>query len=206
MLSSTTLFVAHGQELFLAGLVAIATDRGIRLAGVASTADAALAGIRDKRPTVALLDCDLPGIFAAVRTVSADARVLLFTTRGDANQMARAAAAGALNCLSAGDTGESIERAVLQAARGLRPSLPDPFAVVAASLSAADPATVDAHLTVRERQVLRHLAYGFDNDEIAAALAIGVETVKTHVHKLLRKMELRDRTQAAVWAVRHGVA
>ena len=67
------------------------------------------------------------------------------------------------------------------------------------------PDGADRHLTLRERQVLRHLAYGLSNDEIGAALGIGLETVKTHVHKLLRKMSMRDRTQAAVWAVKNGV-
>lgn len=53
--------------------------------------------------------------------------------------------------------------------------------------------------------MLRHLAYGLCNDEIAASLGIGLETVKTHIHKLLRKMSMRDRTQVAVWAVKNGV-
>ena len=53
--------------------------------------------------------------------------------------------------------------------------------------------------------MVRHLAYGLSNDEIGASLGIGLETVKTHIHKLLRKMSMRDRTQVAVWAVKNGL-
>ena len=101
---------------------------------------------------------------------------------------------------------KGIAAAVNLAAAGRRPIAPDPFAVVATKLGAGGSRGPDSHLTPRERQVLRHLAFALDNDEIAVALSIGVETVKTHVHKLLQKMSLRDRTQAAVWAVRNGLA
>ncbi|MGC3968635.1 MAG: response regulator transcription factor [Pirellulales bacterium] len=60
-------------------------------------------------------------------------------------------------------------------------------------------------LTQRETQVLRHLALGLSNKEIAQSLEISIETVKEHVQHLLRKMGVNDRTQAAVWAVRKGL-
>jgi DNA-binding NarL/FixJ family response regulator len=64
----------------------------------------------------------------------------------------------------------------------------------------------EVQLTPRESQVLRLIAMGLSNQEIADSLEISVETVKEHVQNLLRKMSLNDRTQAAVWAIRHGVA
>jgi DNA-binding NarL/FixJ family response regulator len=63
----------------------------------------------------------------------------------------------------------------------------------------------DAGVTPREEQVLRHVALGLSNDEIARSLEISVETVKEHVQNLLRKLAVNDRTQAAVWAVKSGV-
>jgi DNA-binding NarL/FixJ family response regulator len=60
-------------------------------------------------------------------------------------------------------------------------------------------------VTPREEQVLRHVALGLSNDEIARSLQISVETVKEHVQNLLRKLAVNDRTQAAVWAVKSGV-
>ena len=63
----------------------------------------------------------------------------------------------------------------------------------------------EASLTQRETQVLRHLALGLSNKEIAKSLSISVETVKEHVQHVLRKIGVNDRTQAAVWAVRKGI-
>ena len=65
--------------------------------------------------------------------------------------------------------------------------------------------TVDAlsPLTERESQVLRHIALGLSNKEIALSLKLSVDTVKEHVQNILRKLEVNDRTQAAVWAVRN---
>ena len=67
-------------------------------------------------------------------------------------------------------------------------------------------ANAEVQLTPRESQVLRLIAMGLSNQEIADSLDISVETVKEHVQNLLRKMSLNYRTQAAVWAIRHGVA
>jgi DNA-binding NarL/FixJ family response regulator len=64
----------------------------------------------------------------------------------------------------------------------------------------------DVPLTPRETQVLRLVAMGLSNREIADALEISVETVKEHVQNMLRKVDLADRTQAAVWALRNGLA
>ena len=61
-------------------------------------------------------------------------------------------------------------------------------------------------LTKREFQVLRHLAYGLSNREIAKSLEISIETVKEHVQNILRKLDAADRTEAAVWAVKRGLA
>ena len=60
-------------------------------------------------------------------------------------------------------------------------------------------------LTNRELQVLRHVALGLSNREIGQSLGISIETVKEHVQNILRKLDVNDRTQAAVWAVRRGV-
>jgi DNA-binding NarL/FixJ family response regulator len=68
------------------------------------------------------------------------------------------------------------------------------------------PPDANVPLTPRETQTLRLVAMGLSNKEIADALEISVETVKEHVQNMLRKISLNDRTQAAVWAIRHGLA
>jgi RNA polymerase sigma factor (sigma-70 family) len=67
------------------------------------------------------------------------------------------------------------------------------------------PDAIDVPLTPRETQVLRLVAMGLSNQEIADSLEISIETVKEHVQNLLRKLSVGDRTQAAVWAIRHGL-
>jgi len=68
------------------------------------------------------------------------------------------------------------------------------------------PEELEVPLTPRETQVLRLVSLGLSNQEIADPLAISIETVKEHVQNLLRKLSVGDRTQAAVWAIRHGVS
>lgn len=209
--SRPTLYIAHSKELIRTGLLALASDNGLRVAGCSGDSKTALAGIKQTRPTVSIIDCHLAGDggFATARAVAdaaPDVRVVMMSVSADGNHLARAHAAGAVNCVPKGLPAAALVKAIEAAAAGRRPSAPDPFAVVVERLEAADPLPAEAHLTRRERQVLRHLAYGLDNNEIASALSIGLETVKTHVHKLLTRMELRDRTQAAVWAVKHGIA
>lgn len=206
-----TLFIAHTKELIRSGLVAMASDHGMRVTGCVADTDAAVEGIVRTRPAVALVDCLLAGTggFDAARRVAVDApqvRVILMSVNSDANHLARAHAAGAVNCIAKGLPVEEVARAIEVAAAGERLPPGDPFAKIARTLSSRESLASDPRLSPRERQVLRHLAYGLENDEIAASLAIGVETVKTHVHKLLQKMNLRDRTQAAVWAVKNGIA
>ena len=76
----------------------------------------------------------------------------------------------------------------------------------AGSLTSAMLVDDDVPLTQRETQVLRHIALGLSNKEIGRSLKISVETVKEHVQNILRKVSATDRTQAAVWAVRKGLA
>ena len=96
--------------------------------------------------------------------------------------------------------------AIQNATAGKPAGVSGPFAKVTASMAARDAqAARDSGLTPRESQVLSHVAFGLSNDEIARSLEISVETVKEHVQNLLRKLEVNDRTQAAVWAVKTGV-
>jgi DNA-binding NarL/FixJ family response regulator len=96
--------------------------------------------------------------------------------------------------------------AIENAAAGKPVSGSAAYAKIAASIESRDArAARDSGLTPRESQVLSHVAFGLSNDEIARSLQISVETVKEHVQNLLRKLNVNDRTQAAVWAVQAGV-
>lgn len=210
MNSPVTLFIAHPEELLLAGFEAIARAHGLDVVGSASDGEGTLSGLRATRPEVALVDCTLPpqGGFGVARAVAEECpgtRVVMLSPTGDENHLARAHAARAVHCVDYRCPGDRLAEVVRRAAAGRTVTAPDPYAVVIAKLAASTATPADAHLSPRERQVLRHVAHGLDNDEIAAALAIGIETVKTHVHKLLAKLGMRDRTQAAVWAVQQRI-
>ena len=121
--------------------------------------------------------------------------------------VARAASAGAHDYLSKTIGRTALIDAVTNAARGTIPSREGALRKVSAAIANSDlPAGADVPLTPRETQVLRSLAMGLSNREIAATFGISVETVKEHVQNLLRKTALADRTQAAVWAIRRGLA
>ena len=206
-----SLSIAHPSDLLRAGLIAIAAGEGIVIAGSHGDAESAIGGITVSRPSVALIDSALPSPdgFRVARQVldqTPGIGIVIIIPSADTTHLARARAAGAVNCIAESCSAGELLATIRNAALGRAPQPPEPFAVVTARLAASGPDEADRHLTLRERQVLRHLAYGLSNDEIGAALGIGLETVKTHVHKLLRKMSMRDRTQAAVWALRQGIA
>ncbi len=121
--------------------------------------------------------------------------------------MARARAAGASDFLLESVTAKDLVAAVENAAGGKPPASTGAFARVAASME-AQPGVDNrgVRLTPRESQVLTHVALGLSNDEIARSLGISLDTVKEHVQQILRKLLVIDRTQAAVWALKAGVA
>ncbi|MCA9154373.1 MAG: response regulator transcription factor, partial [Planctomycetales bacterium] len=120
--------------------------------------------------------------------------------------IARSVALGAAGYVLKGSDRADLMSAIESVARGEDVWRRDELRRVTGAL--ATPrlnADVEVPLTQRESQVLRHLASGLTNKEIAAALNISYETVKEHVQHVLRKIGVSDRTQAAVWAVRKGL-
>jgi DNA-binding NarL/FixJ family response regulator len=206
-----SLSVAHSSEILRAGMIAIAASEGFIIAGSHGDAGSAIAGILASNPVVALIDGGFAGpvdgfdVARRVKAGAAGVRIVITSSSADSTHQARARAAGAVNCIPESSTAQELVAAIKNAAVDQAPLSHEPFALVGARLAAKGADAADGHLTLRERQVLRHLAYGLSNEEIAASLGIGLETVKTHVHKLLRKISMRDRTQVAVWAVKNGV-
>jgi DNA-binding NarL/FixJ family response regulator len=121
--------------------------------------------------------------------------------------VARAVAAGAHDYLLKTISRADLIAAVTSAAAGEHATRSGELRRVAGQMSHRDKQPVaGVPLTPRETQVLRLVAMGLSNQEIADSLEISIETVKEHVQNMLRKLGLGDRTQAAVWALRHGLA
>jgi DNA-binding NarL/FixJ family response regulator len=195
--------VADDHEVVRLGLAAVLKD---------ATPEAAVRLARKLKPEVVLLDVrlgDRDGLEAIkrIRASSPGTRVVVFTAFDNPTYVARAVSAGAHDYLLKTASKAEILAAIAAAAEGSPPPRSGALRRMAGAMANREVAPgVQVSLTPRETQVLRLVAMGLSNQEIADALEISVETVKEHVQNLLRKTSLNDRTQAAVWAIRQGLA
>jgi DNA-binding NarL/FixJ family response regulator len=192
------------------------TQPDFTVVGTASDGAEAVRICRDLRPDVVLMDVRMPGMdgIEATRRLArfgVDARVLILTTFDLDEYVFDALRAGASGFLLKDVTAERLFDAVRVVAAGdglLAPAvtrrLISEFALQQPRPDAPSTAGI-ADLTPRETQVLRLLAEGLSNPEIAARLVVTDETVKTHVSRILSKLGLRDRTQAVVAAYESGL-
>jgi len=159
----------------------------------------------DEQPDVVLLDVVMPGgdglaSLRAIRERAPAAHVVVLTSYADDAQLFAAMEAGAAGYLLKDIDPADLAAAIREAHAG-RPAL-HPAVAQRLMRHAAAPAPTSDSLTSRERDVLRLIVEGLANKEIAARLRIGEKTVKTHVSRILAKLEVTDRTQAAVLAIR----
>lgn len=183
---------------------------GIRVAGEAPDGNGALELARSLRPDVVLLDLKLPGmdglgVLEALRSLwssgRAGPRVLVLTSATDPARARQAVRAGAAGVVYKDIDPDALVRAIRAVHDGHLLLAPE----AAASLClGADGGSRTGALTGREREVLALIADGKSNREIARQLRVAEKTVKAHVSSVLAKLGVQDRTQAAVYAVRHG--
>lgn len=204
--------VVDDHEIVREGLASLFKDSEIRICGMASSADEAIRLARKHKPDVALVDVLLDGIdcfdsLKRLRAAATDMRVVMLSAFDSQTYVARAVSAGAHDYLLKTATRAELIGAITGAASNAPPSRAGQLKGVAHAMKNRDSTTsAGITLTPRESQVLRLIAMGLSNQEIADSLEISIETVKEHVQNLLRKTSLGDRTQAAVWALRHGLA
>jgi DNA-binding NarL/FixJ family response regulator len=207
---SLTLVAIHPRELVRLGLIFVfESSSGIKVVGQGSTAKDAQKVIKQRPPDIVLLydqldDGDSFDLVKKLIESNPDLKILMLGLEESPTRFAQAAAAGAHDYLFEGSSSREILDAVKRAVVGKPPTTTSSYGKVRASMQdrSSNPA-VD--LTPRELQVLRHIGYGLSNEEIARSMEISIDTVKEHVQNLLRKMGVKDRTQAAVWVVREGL-
>jgi DNA-binding NarL/FixJ family response regulator len=208
---SVKVVIADDHEVVRRGLVSLLAGSEVKIVGEAANGDEALKLVRKLKPDVVLLDIRMPGkdgltTLEKIRADLPQLRVVMLSTFDNPTYVARAVAAGAHDYILKGASRAEIIAAITGAAAGQLPARAGELRRVATTMAnrvaTPDP---DIPLTQRETQVLRHMALGLSNKEIAQSLTISVETVKEHVQNILRKIAVTDRTQAAVWAVRRGL-
>jgi NarL family two-component system response regulator LiaR len=192
----------------------------VEVVGEAANGQEAIEQVSQLRPDVVLMDLVMPrldGIEATrrIRSLNPEARVLILTSFAEDERVFPAIEAGAHGYLLKDVSPDDLVRAVLAAARGeaqLHPEITRKLMEqVAARASKPDPEEAGSdrtrleELTDRELEVLRLIAQGLNNREIAGALTISEKTVKTYVSNILSKLHLADRTQAAIYALKMGL-
>ncbi|WP_198663453.1 response regulator [Jiangella endophytica] len=211
MTDEITVLLVDDEPLVRAGLRAI-IDAEPDLRVVDEAADGAEVGplVSRSRPDVVLMDVRMPAVdgIQATRLLSRrddPPRILVVTTFENDDYVYEALRAGAHGFLLKRARPEQIVQAVRTVARGDSLLFPAAIRGLAAShVGNGGDALAGAGLSEREAEVLRLMAAGLSNAEIAAELVVGVETVKTHVGNVLTKLGVRDRTQAVIAAYESG--
>lgn len=182
----------------------------IEVVGEASDGAEGIARAEELRPDVVLMDIKMPGTdgieaLRKLRELDNPARVLIVTSFTEQRTVVPALRAGASGYVYKDVDPEALAGAIRSVHAGHVLLQPE---VAGALLAQDEPGSGQGRgtsLTEREREVLSLIADGRSNREIARALVLSEKTVKTHVSNILMKLDLADRTQAALWAVRHGV-
>ena len=202
------LLIADDHEVVRSGLKSLLGGTEIKVVAEVATGAEAVKYALESDPDVVLLDIRMPdgdGLtsLGRIKLDKPEMPILILSTFDNPTYIARAVALGANGYLLKGCTREQLLAAIRTAAAGESAWTRDELRRVTGALATPRlTADVEVPLTQRESEVLRQLAYGLTNKEIAQTLHISYETVKEHVQHILRKIGVSDRTQAAVWAVR----
>lgn len=215
--------IADDQALIREGLeTLLGLSAGIDVVGAARDGEEATRLAAEQRPDVVLMDLRMPrcdGVEATRRIVAAqpDTKVVVLTTYADDDSIFGALEAGAMGYLTKDAGAREIQQAIRTVAAGEALLEPAVQARVIQRFRAARPAPPRAAapgthgelpdgLTQREAEVLALIARGLSNREIAERLVVSDATVKTHINNLFSKIAVRDRAQAVVYAMHHGLA
>jgi NarL family two-component system response regulator LiaR len=182
----------------------------VEVVGEASDGRAALQAIRELAPDVVLLDMMMPildgtGVLTALRHEESAPAVVVLTSSPGEEQAIEAIKAGALSYVPKSAAIDRVTGAVRAAATGASVLEPDVTAVLVSRLRELSGDGPLARLSMREREVLAELSRGRSNREVARALSLGEQTVKSYVSSILTKLDLKDRTQAAIFGIQQGL-
>lgn len=220
------IIVVDDQQLMRDGLKTILSlKQEIEVVGTAANGAEAFELAKQTKPDLVLMDIRMPGVDGVegtrlIRNYMSETKVLILTTFNDSELIFDALDEGASGYLLKDMPADTIVQAIMTVIAGGIVLPPELTGQVVAEIrkvreagngTPAGQSMLETHnelpkdLTERELEVLRHLGYGLNNKEIADRLVITEGTVKNHVSSIITKLEMRDRTQAAIYAVRHGI-
>lgn len=207
--------IVDDQTLIRDGLVTICERLpDVDVVGTASDGEEAVRQAAEHQPDVVLMDLRMPrmdGVEATqrIRERQPSVQVVVLTTFSDDESVTAAIGAGAIGYLTKDAGRDDIRRAIEAAAQGQALLDPAVYARIMqlAQRQPAGPAedALPDGLTVREAEVLAHIARGLSNQEIAGTLFLSEATVKTHINRIFAKTQSRDRAQAVAYAHQHGL-
>ena len=209
--SKIRLLIADDHDVVRGGLKGMLRDTDIKVVGEANSGRAAVEYVLKNEVDVVLLDIRMPdgdglNTLGRIRLDKPSLPILMFSYVDNPPYVARAVALGANGYLLKDCTRDELVGAIKTAAAGENLWTRERLRRITGALATPRLQTdVEVPLTEREAQVLRHMAGGLTNKQIAAELKISYETVKEHVQHVIHKVGVSDRTQAAVWAVRTGL-
>jgi DNA-binding NarL/FixJ family response regulator len=214
-LDDLRVLLVDDHDLFRTGLKNLLAEQGLQIAGEAENGDVAIRLVDELAPDVVVMDLNMPGPsgIETIRQITANsplARVVVLTISDDDADVVNAVMAGACGYLLKDASVDQLVAGIRAAAAGESLISPQIAAkmlqLLRAQQSNADAAeTIRSELSDREIQVLKLIANGKDNAEIARQLFISPKTVKNHISNILMKLQIENRIQAAVYAVRSGI-
>jgi DNA-binding NarL/FixJ family response regulator len=214
-LSDIRVVIVDDHDLFRTGLKNLLEEQGVQVIGEAGNGRDALRLVSELAPDVVIMDLNMPGISGVDTTrqlaaVAPLARVVVLTISADDDDVMNAVVAGACGYLLKDSSIQDLVAGIIAAASGESLISPQIASKVLQRLrsqtSHADAAeTIRAELSDREIEVLKLIANGKDNAQIAGELFISPKTVKNHISNILMKLQIDNRIQAAVYAVRSGI-
>ena len=214
-LGQVRVLIVDDHDLFRSGLRNLLEDEGVQVVGEASAGQEALNIVREVAPDVVVMDLNMPGMGGVeatrhISTIAPLTRVVMLTISDQDNDVMDAILAGACGYLLKDSSVQELMRGITSAAAG--DSLISPHIagkvlqrVRASSASHREAELIQSELSDREIEVLKLIANGKDNAMIAGELHISPKTVKNHISNILMKLQIDNRIQAAVYAVRSGI-
>jgi DNA-binding NarL/FixJ family response regulator len=212
---SPRVLLVDDHDLFRSGLRTLLEEQGVDIVGEAKTGTEALVAVREVAPDVIVMDLNMPGISGveAIRQMTMIApltRVLVLTISDEDADVMDAILAGACGYLLKDASIHELMAGIRAAAAGeslVSPAIASKVLrrLRATNSSPREAEAIRSELSDREIQVLKLIANGKDNAQIAADLHISPKTVKNHISNILMKLQIDNRIQAAVYAVRSGL-